>query len=112
MWMKNLNLLRKRGKGIELLSEVALTEETQLKEVRKKSMRDFHKTHPSGSGEVTKIPPSAAKIKHSVTNEGTSVEPGVPGVTEEESTKSEAESWGKDEDGSNNDHDSSSKGNN
>ncbi|GKF39958.1 hypothetical protein Tco_0120019 [Tanacetum coccineum] len=33
-----------RGKGIELLSEVALTEEAQMKEVRKKSLRDFHKT--------------------------------------------------------------------
>ncbi|GJY10799.1 hypothetical protein Tco_0378984 [Tanacetum coccineum] len=39
-----------RGKGIELLSKVALTEEAQMKEVRKKSLRDFHKTHPSGYG--------------------------------------------------------------
>ncbi|GJR18111.1 hypothetical protein Tco_0966638 [Tanacetum coccineum] len=39
-----------RGKGIELLSEVALIEEAQMKEVRKKSLRDFHKTHHSGSG--------------------------------------------------------------
>ncbi|GJU96545.1 hypothetical protein Tco_1321301 [Tanacetum coccineum] len=36
-----------RGKGIDLLSEVALTEKAQLKEVRKKSLRDFHKTHHS-----------------------------------------------------------------
>nr|GEY14754.1 hypothetical protein [Tanacetum cinerariifolium] len=43
-----------RGKGIELLSEVALTEEAQMKEVRKKSFRDFHKIHPSGSGMVIK----------------------------------------------------------
>nr|GEZ60121.1 hypothetical protein [Tanacetum cinerariifolium] len=35
------------GKGIDLLSEVALTEEAQMKEVRKKSLRDFHKSHPS-----------------------------------------------------------------
>ncbi|GKC95052.1 hypothetical protein Tco_1160494 [Tanacetum coccineum] len=73
-----------RGKGIELLSEVALTENAQFEEVRRKSLRDFHKTHPSGSG--------------------------VPSVTEEESTKSEAESWGKDEDDSNNEHDSRSEG--
>ncbi|GKC09776.1 hypothetical protein Tco_1001386 [Tanacetum coccineum] len=46
------------GKGIELLSDVALTEEAQMKEVRKKSLRDFHKTHPSGSGTVAKDPPS------------------------------------------------------
>ncbi|GKD87539.1 hypothetical protein Tco_1358693, partial [Tanacetum coccineum] len=70
-----------RGKGIELLFEVALTEETQMKE-----------------------------IKPSITNEGTGDKPGVPDVTEEESTESEAGSWGNDEDDNNNDHDSSSEG--
>ncbi|GKB98796.1 hypothetical protein Tco_0984933 [Tanacetum coccineum] len=67
-------------KGIDLLSKVALTEEAH-----------------------------AAKIKPSVTNEGTGVKPRVPDVTEEESTESEAESWGKDEDDSNNEHDSKSE---
>ncbi|GKG32955.1 hypothetical protein Tco_0430465, partial [Tanacetum coccineum] len=38
-----------RGKGIELLSEVALIEEAQMKEVREESLRDYHKTHPNGS---------------------------------------------------------------
>ncbi|GKD09278.1 hypothetical protein Tco_1188963 [Tanacetum coccineum] len=73
-----------KGKGIELLSKVALTKEAQVKEVCKKSMRDFHRTHPSDSGKVTKIPLSATKIKPSVKNEGT--------------------------DDINNDHDSSSEG--
>ncbi|GJT76991.1 hypothetical protein Tco_1043716 [Tanacetum coccineum] len=68
-------------------------------------MRDFHETHPSGSGTVTKPTPSVI-IKPSVTNEGTGVKPGVPDVTEEESSKSEAESWGNDDDDSNNDQDS------
>ncbi|GKB36946.1 hypothetical protein Tco_0881888 [Tanacetum coccineum] len=63
--------------GIDLLSEVALTEEAQYEEARKKSLRDFHKTHPSGSGTIIKIAP----------NEGTGVKPGVPDVTEEESSK-------------------------
>ncbi|GKG36901.1 hypothetical protein Tco_0447074, partial [Tanacetum coccineum] len=76
-----------KRKGIDLLSEVALTEEAQYEEVSKKSLRNFHKTHPSGSGIVT----SAAKIKPYVTNEGTGAKPGVPDVTEEESTESEAE---------------------
>ncbi|GKD66273.1 hypothetical protein Tco_1308381 [Tanacetum coccineum] len=98
-----------RGKGIELLSEVALIEDTQYEEVRQKSLRDFHKTHLSGSGTVTKTAPSATKIKPSVIDEGTGTKPGVPNVTEEESTKSEAESWGNDEDDSNNDHDSRSE---
>ncbi|GJW41170.1 hypothetical protein Tco_0067015 [Tanacetum coccineum] len=64
-------------------------------------MRDFHKTHLSGSGAVKIIP--------LVTSEGTSVILGVPDVTEEESSKSEAESWGNNEDDSNNEQDSSGK---
>nr|GEU57548.1 hypothetical protein [Tanacetum cinerariifolium] len=38
------------GKGIELIFEVPLTKEAQMKEVKKKSLIDFHKLHPSGSG--------------------------------------------------------------
>ncbi|GKE07827.1 hypothetical protein Tco_1411378, partial [Tanacetum coccineum] len=82
-----------KRKGIDLLSEVALTEEAH-------------------SGTVTKIAPSAAKIKPSVTNKETGVIPGVPDVTEEESTESEAESWGNGEDDSNDDHDSSGEDSN
>nr|GEU37476.1 hypothetical protein [Tanacetum cinerariifolium] len=99
-----------RGKGIELLSEVALTKEDQYEEVRRKSLRDFHKTHPSGFGIVTKTAPSATKIKPSVTNEGTCVKPGVPDVIKEESSESETKSWGNDEDDSNNKQDSRSEG--
>ncbi|GJZ80827.1 hypothetical protein Tco_0645821 [Tanacetum coccineum] len=73
------------GKGIELLSEVAWTKEAQMKEVRWKSLRDFHKTHPSGSG--------------------------VPNVTKDESTEREAESWGNDEDDNNDENNSESEGN-
>ncbi|GJV75895.1 hypothetical protein Tco_1507479 [Tanacetum coccineum] len=65
-----------RGKGIELLSQVALNEDAQFEEVRRKSLRDFHKTNLSGFGAVKIIP--------SVTSEGTGVKPGVPDVTEEE----------------------------
>ncbi|GKD41591.1 hypothetical protein Tco_1261798, partial [Tanacetum coccineum] len=77
---KNTHAKGDRGKGIEFLSEVALTEDAQFEEVRKKSLRDFHRTHPSGFG--------AAKIKPFVTNEGTSAKPGVPDVTEEELSES------------------------
>ncbi|GJR31310.1 hypothetical protein Tco_1107542 [Tanacetum coccineum] len=96
-----------RVKGIELLSQVALTEDAQFEEVRKKSMRDFHKTHLSGSGTVTKTAPSAINIIPSVTSEGTGVKPGIPDVTEEELCESEAESWGNDEDDINNEQESS-----
>ncbi|GJT44902.1 hypothetical protein Tco_0953617 [Tanacetum coccineum] len=99
------------GKGIELLSDVALTEKAQMKEVRKKSLRDFHKTHLSGSGTVAKKPPSVEKITPTVTSEGTGDKPGVPDVTEDDSTESESESWGNEKDDSNNnDQDSSNEG--
>nr|GEW57068.1 integrase, catalytic region, zinc finger, CCHC-type, peptidase aspartic, catalytic [Tanacetum cinerariifolium] len=74
------------------------------------SLRDFYKTHPSGSGTVTKTAPSVAKIKPSVTNEETGVKPGVLDVTEEESSESEEESWGNDEDDSNKEQDSRNEG--
>ncbi|GJY91025.1 hypothetical protein Tco_0506221 [Tanacetum coccineum] len=58
-----------KRKGIDLLSEVALTDEAQYEEVRKKSLRDFHKTHPSGSGTVTKNSAKCCKDQTFVTNE-------------------------------------------
>ncbi|GJR90611.1 hypothetical protein Tco_0214622 [Tanacetum coccineum] len=98
-----------RGKGIELLSEVALTKEALMKEVRKKSLRDFHKTHPSGSSMVVEKLPSVDKITPTVTSKGTDDNPGVPDVIEDDSTESESESWGNDEDDSNNDQDLSNE---
>nr|GFC91919.1 hypothetical protein [Tanacetum cinerariifolium] len=90
-----------RGKGIDLLSEVALTKEAQMKEVRKKSLRDFHKSHPSGSGLVAKKPPSVEKITPPVTSERTGDKTGVFDVIKDESTESESETWGNDDDDSN-----------
>ncbi|GJY77936.1 hypothetical protein Tco_0483737 [Tanacetum coccineum] len=98
------------GKGIELLSDVALTKEAQIKEVQKKSLRDFHKTHPSGSGTVVEDSPSVAKITPPITSEGTGDIPGVPDVTKDDSSESEYESWGNDEDDSNEEHVSSDEG--
>ncbi|GJV39984.1 hypothetical protein Tco_1418424, partial [Tanacetum coccineum] len=95
------------GNGIEFLSDVALTKEAQMKEVRKKSLRDFHKTHHSGSGTVAEKPPSVDKITPTITSEGTGDKPGVPDVTEDDSIENESESGGNDEDDSNNDQDSS-----
>ncbi|GKD11943.1 hypothetical protein Tco_1196350, partial [Tanacetum coccineum] len=85
------------GKCIDLVSEVALAEKAQLKEVRKKSLRDFHKTHPSGSGMVAEKPPGVEKITPTVTSEGTGDKPRVPDVTEDDFTESECESWEQDE---------------
>nr|GEV63014.1 integrase, catalytic region, zinc finger, CCHC-type, peptidase aspartic, catalytic [Tanacetum cinerariifolium] len=86
------------------------TPEMPLSKKKEKSLRDFHKTHPSGSGTVTKTAPSAAKIKPSVTNKGTGVKPGVLDVIKEESSESEAESWGNNEYDNNNEQDSISEG--
>ncbi|GKA06834.1 retrovirus-related pol polyprotein from transposon TNT 1-94 [Tanacetum coccineum] len=64
---------------------------------------------------VTKTTPSATKIKPSVINKGTGVKPGVPDVTEEESTESEDESWGSDQErdsGDDNTQSDSEKGSN
>ncbi|GJV10338.1 hypothetical protein Tco_1351879 [Tanacetum coccineum] len=106
---KKEKMTLEKRKGIDLLSEVALTKEAQYEEARQKSLRDFYKTHPSESGIITKTTPSVAKIKPSVTNEGTSGKPGVLDVTEEESSENEVESWGNDKDDSNNEQDSSGK---
>nr|GEU72423.1 hypothetical protein [Tanacetum cinerariifolium] len=97
---KNVDVARR--KGIDLLSEVALIEEAQMKEVRKKSLREFHKSHPGGSGSVAEKPPSVEKITPPVTNEGTGDKPGVPDVTKDGSTESESESWGNNYNDSNN----------
>ncbi|GJY35559.1 hypothetical protein Tco_0420937 [Tanacetum coccineum] len=85
----------------------ALTEEAPIKEVKKKSLRDFYKTHPSGSGTIAEDPPSVEKITPTVTSEGTGDKPGVLDVTKDDSTESESESWGNDEDDSNNEQESS-----
>nr|GEW02034.1 hypothetical protein [Tanacetum cinerariifolium] len=89
------------------------TLEMPLTKKKEKSMRDFHKTHPSGSGSVTKTTRSVAKIKPSATSEGTGVKPGVPDVAEEESSennKLESDSeqeTNESESGSESDHDES-----
>ncbi|GKA42179.1 hypothetical protein Tco_0734839 [Tanacetum coccineum] len=78
-----------------------------MKEVRKKSLRDFHKTHPSGSGTVAEKPPSVVKITPTITSEGIADKPRVPDVTNDDSYESEYESWGNDEDDNNNEQESS-----
>ncbi|GJZ59676.1 hypothetical protein Tco_0615492 [Tanacetum coccineum] len=59
----------------------------RYEEVYKKSLRDFNKTHPSGSGIVT----SVAKIKPFVTNEGNGAKPGVPDDSSSEGSDQESD---------------------
>ncbi|GJY63917.1 hypothetical protein Tco_0465377 [Tanacetum coccineum] len=82
-----------------------------MKEARKKSLRDFHKTYPSGFGTVVENPPSVEKITPIVTSEGTGDKPRVPDVTNDNSSESESESWGNDEGDSNNEQESSDESN-
>nr|GEU61855.1 hypothetical protein [Tanacetum cinerariifolium] len=89
-----------RGVVIRETLEMPLSkkkEKVDVGRVRRKSLRDFHKTNPSGSGTVTKTVPSAAKIKPSVTNKGIGVKPGVLDVTEEESSERDDEEEEEDE---------------
>nr|GEY11972.1 hypothetical protein [Tanacetum cinerariifolium] len=71
---KGKRVKRSAKKSLTTLT-TALIEEDQMQEVRKKSLMDFHKSHPSSFG--------------------------VLDVTKDESIKSESESWGNDDDDSN-----------
>nr|GEU36962.1 retrovirus-related Pol polyprotein from transposon TNT 1-94 [Tanacetum cinerariifolium] len=96
-----LTTIRAPARGVVIRE----TPKVPVSKRKEKSMRNFHKTHPSGSGTATKPTLSVAIIKPFVTNKGTDVKPWVLDVTEEESSESEAKSWGNDEDNSNNDQD-------
>nr|GEX01980.1 uncharacterized mitochondrial protein AtMg00810-like [Tanacetum cinerariifolium] len=50
----------------EALMETQYKRKEKMKEVRKKSLREFHRTHPSGSGMIAETPPSVEKTKSSV----------------------------------------------
>ncbi|GJV04691.1 hypothetical protein Tco_1338260 [Tanacetum coccineum] len=94
-----------------VIREPHVERKSKRKEKEKKSLRDFHKTHPSGSGTVAEILLRVDKITPTVISEGTGDKPGVPDVIEDDSTESESESWGNDEDDNNNEQESSNEGN-
>ncbi|GKA69214.1 hypothetical protein Tco_0775278, partial [Tanacetum coccineum] len=84
-----------RGKGLNVLSEVALSEVAQLKEVTKRSKKDFHISHESGSGDGTDFEsgvPDEQQRNISSTDEGTGTKLGVPDVPKYDS-ESKKESW-------------------
>ncbi|GJW83338.1 hypothetical protein Tco_0156483 [Tanacetum coccineum] len=89
-----------RSKGIEILSDVALSKAAQLKEATKKSKKVFHISQASGSGDGTDFEsgvPNEQQRKTSGTDEGTGTKPGVPDVPVYQS-ESDDESWGDSED--------------
>ncbi|GJW00287.1 hypothetical protein Tco_1555538 [Tanacetum coccineum] len=74
---------RTKAKGSTVLSEVTLTEAEQIKLATKRSKKDFHVSHASGSGDgvdtQSKVPDEQQQ-KTSGTDEGTDTMPGVPDV--------------------------------
>ncbi|GKF92627.1 hypothetical protein Tco_0279346, partial [Tanacetum coccineum] len=85
-----------RGKGLNVLLEVALSEVAQLKEVTKRSKKDFHISYESGSGDGTDFEsgvPDEQQRNISSTDEGTGTKLGVPNVPKYDS-ESKKESWG------------------
>ncbi|GJX21529.1 hypothetical protein Tco_0225974 [Tanacetum coccineum] len=97
-----------RGKGLNVLSEVALSEAAQLKEATKQSKKDFHISQASGSGDGTDFEsgvPDEQQRKTSGADEGTGTKPGVPDVPKYLS-ESENESWGDSDDDESNDDNS------
>ncbi|GJQ94347.1 retrovirus-related pol polyprotein from transposon TNT 1-94 [Tanacetum coccineum] len=93
---KTASVKADRGKGLNVLSKVALSKAAQLKEVAKRSKKDFHISHASGLGDGTDFEsgvPDEQHHKTSGTDEGTSTKSGVPNVPKYDS-ESDKESWG------------------
>nr|GEX62518.1 hypothetical protein [Tanacetum cinerariifolium] len=89
-----------RSKGIEILSDVALSKADQLKEATKRSKKDFHISQACGSYDGTDFEsgvPDEQQRKTSSRDERTSTKPGIPDVPTYDS-ESENESWGDSED--------------
>ncbi|GJV15181.1 hypothetical protein Tco_1360504 [Tanacetum coccineum] len=85
-----------KGTGLNVLSEVALSEADLLKEATKRSKKDFHISHASGSGDGTDFElgvPDEQHLKTYGADEGTGTKSRVPYVPKYDS-ESEKESWG------------------
>ncbi|GJT34466.1 hypothetical protein Tco_0924885 [Tanacetum coccineum] len=95
-----------RGTGFNVLSEVALSEASQLKEAIKRNKQDSHVSHASVLGDGTDFESGVFDEQHHKifgTDEGTSTKLGVPDVPKYDS-ESEKKSWGNsDEDDDEND---------
>ncbi|GKB52192.1 hypothetical protein Tco_0902945 [Tanacetum coccineum] len=108
-----------RVKGLNVLSEVALSKAAQLKEVAKQSKKDFHISHASGSGDGTDFEsgvPDEQHRKTSGTDDGAGTKPRVLDVPKYD-FESKKESWGDsrkedDDDDENDSEDESNNGDN
>ncbi|GJT29948.1 hypothetical protein Tco_0910223 [Tanacetum coccineum] len=90
-----------RNKGIDLLSEAALLEEAQIKKAIQRSKRETHMHQEGGSCDGAGLEPEVPnepKGKSIDTHEGTGLKPRVPDVSKTDSSDSENESWGVNDD--------------
>ncbi|GJU12082.1 hypothetical protein Tco_1134478 [Tanacetum coccineum] len=98
-----------RGKGMDLLSDVASLEATQLKKALKKSKQETHKLHASGLGDGVgsqpKVPDESQNKITGINERNCYLLPGLSIVPKYQS-KSKNESWGDSEDDNSNDDDS------
>ncbi|GJT62902.1 hypothetical protein Tco_1006435 [Tanacetum coccineum] len=94
-----------KSKGLTVLSEVAFSEAEQMKLATKRSLKEFHISHTSGSGDGVDIlanVPDEQQQTRSGTNEGAGDKPEVPDVPEYRSESEEESctfSQGEDEKG-------------
>ncbi|GJV05234.1 hypothetical protein Tco_1338803 [Tanacetum coccineum] len=98
---KKTSVKAERSKGIELLSEAALLEEAQLKKAIKQKNQEtnFHQGGSSSVGaDLESEVPDEPKGKSIDTSEGTGLKLGVPDVSKADSSESEYESWGDNDD--------------
>nr|GEW37937.1 hypothetical protein [Tanacetum cinerariifolium] len=93
---KKAPIKARRGKGLNVLSEVALSEAAQLKEATKQSKKDFHISQASGLGNGTDFELGVLDEQQRKTpsaDEGTGTKPGVLDVPKYDS-ESDKEYWG------------------
>nr|GEU32861.1 hypothetical protein [Tanacetum cinerariifolium] len=105
---KNAPVKANRSKGLNVLSEVALSEAAQLKEATKRSKKDFHISHASGSGDGTDFGSGVLdeqQRKTSGTNKGTDTKPGFLDVPKYDSENVSDDDKGNDDDGDNDEND-------
>ncbi|GJZ95014.1 hypothetical protein Tco_0667217, partial [Tanacetum coccineum] len=92
---KGDKLATTKSKGLTVLSKVSLSEEEQLKLATKRSLKEFHISHASVSGngvDILSNVPDEQQQTGPGTNEGAGEKPEVPDVPEY-SSESEEESW-------------------
>nr|GEU40323.1 hypothetical protein [Tanacetum cinerariifolium] len=98
-----------RGKSLNVLSEVALLEVSQIKEATKQSKKDFYISHTSGSGDGIHFESRVPNEKHHKTfgiDEGTGSKPGVPDIPKYD-YEIDKESWGNSDEEDDDDEDDS-----